>query len=495
MRRGPCLLPAMALGLALGAHADSPTWNDIPAGHWAREALREVAAAGFLVDAASPTEFRGDRPLSRYEMAREVERLLNLVTPGALPPAARTDLEALTREFAPELEALGARVDALEETTARTRAEIDALKAGGGARPPTAGSFSGLLAVGLVHTDDGRPPGVPAAGATPGRTRYGGLPDQTFFTIPQASVGLDREVGRDLTLHLQLDYASDAPNPVGGGNGVGLNEAYVRWTRPELEVKVGGFALPFQDLEINGPFRTTRDTITPSALTTFFESRRVVGAEFLKVAPRTLWGTEWRLGFFSGGDPALTGAAPAFGPMRNSVGLGALTGSTGGDDEPGFYLDVRNIDRPGRASTYRLAYYDSGGDPTGPTATTDTQGLIYGSVSRRGKLTSYSLTGILQSDGAPGVHTVHRFGYQSLKWDFDARDSVTLRYDKWKNKIERTGGGGSEGIAFTLAWTRRLSDNSAFQFEYLLPTEDLLANLAAIDIDDDLVQVRYSVWF
>ena len=48
--------------------------------------------------------------------------------------------------------------------------------------------------------------------------------------------------------------------------------------------------------------------------------------------------------------------------------------------------------------------------------------------------------------------------------------------------------------AFTFAWNKKINDTSMFQFEYLTPDEKLITG-ASSDVDDDLIQFRYKVWF
>ncbi|ELR97047.1 iron uptake porin [Gloeocapsa sp. PCC 73106] len=93
--------------------------RDVSPGDWAYEALTNlVERYGCIVGYPDQT-FRGDRSLSRYEFAaglnaclEQIERLVE-----ASAAITREDLETLnrlSREFEPELAALGARVDNLE---------------------------------------------------------------------------------------------------------------------------------------------------------------------------------------------------------------------------------------------------------------------------------------------------------------------------------------------------------------------------------------------
>ena len=101
------LLPAVAviLGIAfpLNGQAANP-FADVPAGHWAYESIAKLAAAG-VVEGYGDDTFRGDRLMTRYEMAQIVAKAL----------AKGANVDRLSAEFAEELEGLGVRVTSLEK--------------------------------------------------------------------------------------------------------------------------------------------------------------------------------------------------------------------------------------------------------------------------------------------------------------------------------------------------------------------------------------------
>ncbi len=101
------LMPAVAvtLGIAfpLNGQAANP-FADVPAGHWAYESIAKLAAAG-VVEGYGDDTFRGDRLMTRYEMAQIVAKAL----------AKGANVDRLSAEFAEELEGLGVRVTSLEK--------------------------------------------------------------------------------------------------------------------------------------------------------------------------------------------------------------------------------------------------------------------------------------------------------------------------------------------------------------------------------------------
>ena len=103
MKKSLVLAMAMALGVTASAYAANP-FSDVPAGHWAYDSVAKLAAAG-VIDGYGDTTFKGDRLMTRYEMAQIVAKAM----------AKGANVDKLAAEFADELDALGVRVAALEK--------------------------------------------------------------------------------------------------------------------------------------------------------------------------------------------------------------------------------------------------------------------------------------------------------------------------------------------------------------------------------------------
>ncbi len=103
MKKSLVLAMAMALGVTASAYADNP-FSDVPAGHWAYDSISKLAAAG-VIEGYGDETFRGDRLMTRYEMAQIVAKAM----------AKGANVDKLAAEFADELDALGVRVAALEK--------------------------------------------------------------------------------------------------------------------------------------------------------------------------------------------------------------------------------------------------------------------------------------------------------------------------------------------------------------------------------------------
>jgi len=103
MKKSLVLAMAMALGVTASAYAANP-FSDVPAGHWAYDSISKLAAAG-VIEGYGDDTFRGDRLMTRYEMAQIVARAM----------AKGANVDKLAAEFADELEKLNVRVTALEK--------------------------------------------------------------------------------------------------------------------------------------------------------------------------------------------------------------------------------------------------------------------------------------------------------------------------------------------------------------------------------------------
>lgn len=105
MKKSIVLAMAMALGVTASAYAANP-FSDVPEGHWAYDAVNQLAAEG-VVDGYPDGTFGGSRLMTRYEMAQIVAKAM----------AKGANADKLAAEFAEELDALGVRVANLEKKT------------------------------------------------------------------------------------------------------------------------------------------------------------------------------------------------------------------------------------------------------------------------------------------------------------------------------------------------------------------------------------------
>jgi hypothetical protein len=93
-------------------------FSDVPANHWAYQYIQSLAADG-IIDGYPDGKFKGDRPLTRYEMAVVVARAIAKLQENSGPKGpSKEDLDKLQKlidALKDELDALGVRVTNLED--------------------------------------------------------------------------------------------------------------------------------------------------------------------------------------------------------------------------------------------------------------------------------------------------------------------------------------------------------------------------------------------
>jgi hypothetical protein len=109
MKKSLLLAMTIAMGITASAYAANP-FSDVPAGHWAYDAVNKLAAEG-VVEGYPDGTYGGDRLMTRYEMAQIVAKAM----------AKGANVDKLAAEFAGELDSLGVRVANLEKKSDNVR--------------------------------------------------------------------------------------------------------------------------------------------------------------------------------------------------------------------------------------------------------------------------------------------------------------------------------------------------------------------------------------
>ena len=104
------LAAAVVVGATSTTFAAANPFSDVPAGHWAYQSVSKLAAAG-VIEGYGDGTFRGDRNITRYEMAQMIAKAMAKNPQGV----NKAELDKLIAEFRDELEALGVRVSNLEK--------------------------------------------------------------------------------------------------------------------------------------------------------------------------------------------------------------------------------------------------------------------------------------------------------------------------------------------------------------------------------------------
>ena len=109
------LTAALVVGAASTTFAASNPFSDVPQGHWAYDAVAQLAQDG-VIDGYGDNTFQGDKNITRYEMAQMVAKAMAKTNNGANANAAdKAALDKLAVEFHDELNNLGVRVANLEK--------------------------------------------------------------------------------------------------------------------------------------------------------------------------------------------------------------------------------------------------------------------------------------------------------------------------------------------------------------------------------------------
>lgn len=231
---------AAVLSLSLVAPVFAQPFADVPADHWAFDAIAELAAKGILEGYPDGT-FKGDRAMTRYEMAMALARILarieavqkSIPPPVKIPPpeVRRADIDRLQRllnEFRAELSALGVRITAIEEDLAAVRARLDNTRIAGFAfyryQAPVAGP-GGSGSFGLVNlTFTGTV--APGARATV-RLNLGSDGGIFLFVTPAAYAGVTFDRAYVDVNYLNMDWRVGRQTYSLGAIGLLLSEGFL----------------------------------------------------------------------------------------------------------------------------------------------------------------------------------------------------------------------------------------------------------------------------
>ena len=105
------LTTALVVGAASTTFAAANPFSDVPADHWAYDAVSQLAADG-VIEGYGDTTFQGDKNITRYEMAQMIAKAM---AKQDVPATDKALIDKLAAEFADELNNLGVRVSNLEK--------------------------------------------------------------------------------------------------------------------------------------------------------------------------------------------------------------------------------------------------------------------------------------------------------------------------------------------------------------------------------------------
>ena len=111
------LTTALVIGAASTTFAATNPFSDVPADHWAYDAVSQLAADG-VIEGYGDTTFRGNQNITRYEMAQMIAKAMAKSDVSATDKAL---IDKLAAEFADELNNLGVRVSNLERNADKVK--------------------------------------------------------------------------------------------------------------------------------------------------------------------------------------------------------------------------------------------------------------------------------------------------------------------------------------------------------------------------------------
>ena len=232
MKKFMAVLAVVALvAFAAPAFAANP-FADVPAGHWAYDAVAQLAADG-LISGYPDGQFKGPQKATRYEVAAMVARA---AANGDAKHASKKDIELLKKlmvEFKDELDALGAKVDKLDKRVGKLEKGIGSWKISG--RMKFDATFAG--------------------GDNEGNTAWTARRGKRAFTRDYARMFFRRQITADTYFDSQFRLGSDwATSAQPGTNGQGDSSAfsvrkfYIGTKLPfwGLDLKLGRFDFDFE---------------------------------------------------------------------------------------------------------------------------------------------------------------------------------------------------------------------------------------------------------
>jgi uncharacterized coiled-coil protein SlyX/outer membrane protein W len=173
---------ALSLGMASAqtepaaapAAAAPVTLTDVPAGHWAKDAVDLIVQKG-LIQGFPDGTFRGNENLTRYQAALIFYRLLQTgaLSSGAVTPGDTTTIANGMQEVSTELASVSSRVTDLEKLSADQQTRIAALETQIATLTTGAGAAGGADTAALTARIDALEASVsalPADGAAPANT-------------------------------------------------------------------------------------------------------------------------------------------------------------------------------------------------------------------------------------------------------------------------------------------------------------------------------------
>lgn len=200
------LTTALVVGAASTTFAAANPFADVPADHWAYDAVAQLVQDGVVNGYAADGTFKGDQNMSRYEMAQIVAKAM--AKSEAADNNNKALIDKLAAEFSDELANLGVRVADLE-------AKTDNVK------------WEGLIRYDWKSNNF-------AANTGHKKTEDGNNTVKLRFEPSMV-------INENWTGHARIDYDVNKDNTSGDTNGAEVQKIYAEGQYSKFNVKLGRF--------------------------------------------------------------------------------------------------------------------------------------------------------------------------------------------------------------------------------------------------------------
>lgn len=216
--------------LSMGTAWAASAYDDVPADHWAYNALDYLTQRGVL-EGYPDGFFKGDRTLTRYEFAQAIARLLDTIETGSPDEQIRIMADTLRAEFSDQLAAINAKLAGLEGTVNDLDSRMSDLEAKTDDNASKLGDLAGKVA--------GLKPGPEWKGAFRYRWQFDDQGDSSRFRQRIAfQLGYNKKI--DDAVEVGFRFKTETGNdPISGNHTLSdnfrasdifLDRAYVKWT-------------------------------------------------------------------------------------------------------------------------------------------------------------------------------------------------------------------------------------------------------------------------
>ena len=299
------LTTALVVGAASTTFAAANPFSDVPADHWAYDAVSQLAADG-VIEGYGDTTFRGNQNITRYEMAQMVAKAM---AKSDVSAADKALIDKLVAEFSDELNNLGVRVANLERNADKVR-------------------WNGLLEYTYTSTRHD-------AGTTD-KGRKLNDNDLTFRLEPKA------EVNKNWDVHARLDADTKLDSDKGGlyDGKVELKRVWAEGHYDNFNVKLGKLPNAINLISTtDDPYSGAAVTFGNDLKVTFEVGRIDAATQFIDMG-RDSKG-QWKDNIFKNGDDTVNFQAINLGSAKDK-----FYGNTGYEHMDGATLDTDKLVKP-----------------------------------------------------------------------------------------------------------------------------------------------------